>query len=387
MELLVRLTPTSETFGALLDAMRDNRRRLLFLIPSLRGGGSERVMVSLLRHLNRAMFQMTLAVVDMRNAVYSSDVPKDVELIDLRCSRVRLAIPWIARLIWQRKPDVVFSTLGHLNLAVAILRPALPTGVRFIARESIVVSLLPVAYRIPRWWRLAYRMFYGRFDLIVCQSMDMRDDLIENFGMPAGKTVVINNPVDVALVRRLARNPILNGIVTRRQNGRNQIGLVAVGRLTAQKGFDLLIEALRLCKDLPLHLTLLGEGPMRGDLEQMTIEKGLKDRVQFVGYQANPYPFLRQADALVLSSRFEGFPNVVLEALACGTPVIATPAPGGVREILDGLEGCVLAENVSAESLADALASFKGGYRMPPTAVARYDVKAVVRRYERVFLE
>ncbi len=112
----------------------------MVLIPSLRGGGAERVIVALLRHLDRTKFRLMLAVVDMREAAYQDYVPNDVELIDLGCSRVRYALPKIIRLIWQQRPEVVFSTLGHLNLALAIVRPLLPDGVRYVAREACVVS-------------------------------------------------------------------------------------------------------------------------------------------------------------------------------------------------------------------------------------------------------
>src|SRR5438874_636849 len=101
------------------------------MIPTLAGGGSERVLVTLLRHLDRTLFIPTLVVIDTRNAVFLNDVPSDVTLIDLGCTRVRYALPKLLRLIWRRRPDVVLSTLGQLNLALAILRPLLPNRVRY----------------------------------------------------------------------------------------------------------------------------------------------------------------------------------------------------------------------------------------------------------------
>ena len=96
-------------------------RRALFVIPTLTGGGSERVVTNLLKYLDRRRFRLTLAVVDMRQAEFLSDVPEDVEVVDLRCLRVRYALPKLIAMIWRLRPDVVFSTLGHLNLALAIL--------------------------------------------------------------------------------------------------------------------------------------------------------------------------------------------------------------------------------------------------------------------------
>jgi glycosyltransferase involved in cell wall biosynthesis len=141
---------------------------------------------------------------------------------------------------------------------------------------------------------------------------------------------------------------------------------VAAGRLAAEKGFDLLIEAIALLSDPRIHLTILGEGPLRGELEALARERGVSERVRFAGFQANPYVFFAKASALVMSSRFEPFPNVVLEALACGTPVIATPAPGGILEILEGRPGCAVAHEISARSLADAIAQYRFGDRRGP---------------------
>ncbi len=135
-------------------------RQILFLIPSLRGGGAERVIVTLLRHLDRSRFSLALGVVDMHGADYLEDMPMDVELIDLGCLRVRYALPKIVWLIRQRRPTVVFSTLGHLNLALAIIRPLLPDGIRYVARETSIVSEMLRGYPLTGLWRWAYRHFY-----------------------------------------------------------------------------------------------------------------------------------------------------------------------------------------------------------------------------------
>lgn len=363
--------------------MIDPRRQILFLIPTLHGGGAERVIVTLLRYLHRAKFRLVLAVVDCRGAAYRDDVPEDVEFIDLRCSRVRYALPKMIALIWRRRPAVVFSTLGHLNLALAIIRPLLPDGVRYVGRESNIISYIIPQYQNPEWSRWAYCRFYCRLDTVICQSQDMYDDLVQNFVFPPAKAVVIHNPVDLERIRRLSQEPLETGF-DNPGDGDVRLNLVAAGRLSHQKGFDLLLEALTLCDDTRLHLTLLGEGPLQKELEQFVAGKGLTHQVRFVGFQVNPYPFLAGADAFVLSSRFEGLPNVVLEALACGTPVIATPAPGGLREILQGIDGCVLADSVTAKGLAKAIQRFPTGQTLSLTAVDPYAVATIVQHYEKV---
>lgn len=363
--------------------MADQRCSVMFLIPTLRGGGAERVIVTLLRHFDRQRFQLALAVVDMRGAAYQDDLPADVEVIDLGCRRVLSAMPRILQLVWARRPHVVMSTLPHLNMALAGVRWLLPEGVRYIARETCVLSEMIKASPRPGMWRQVYRRVYNRFDKVICQSGDMLEDLVGNFGLQRTRAVLIVNPVDVTRIRRLAEAPLSTGMERGAcDTSDSRVQLLAVGRLVAQKGFDLLIEALARSMDPRLHLTLLGEGPMLPELQQLALRLGVAQRVRFAGFQKNPYPFFAHADAFVLSSRYEGFPNVVLEALVCGTPVMALPAPGGVRALLCDREGCVLAQDVSAGALADLLRGMAPGARLPANAADAYSAHAVSRLYE-----
>jgi glycosyltransferase involved in cell wall biosynthesis len=363
---------------------------MLFLIPTLTSGGAERVIVNLLRHIDREKFDLKLAVVNMNSAVYLDDLPSDVEIIDLKCSRVRFAIFKIISLIWQIKPNVVFSTLGYLNLMLAILKPFLPNNIRYLCRETTILSEGLKTYANPKFFTWAYKRFYARFDKIICQSKYMRDDLSDNFGISSDKLVVINNPVDIVRVRQMANDPIATEVSKNDMSGIRGndkiINLVSVGRLVHTKGFDLLIEALALVANPCLNLTILGEGPLLEELKIQAKERKVDGRIRFVDFQKNPYAFMAWADAYVLSSRYEGFPNVVLEALACGTPVIATPAIGGTREILEGLDGCAMAKCVTAQGLADVLSTFEYGKRLSLDVVKPYEIAKIVNFYEQQFL-
>lgn len=356
-------------------------RTILFLIPTLTGGGAERVIVTLLTHLDRSRFKPTLAVVDLRGAAFRTDLPQDVELVDLRASRVLYALPSIVRLIWQRRPDVVLSTLGHLNLALSIVRPLFPRGTRTIARESSVVTENLVASRFPRLWSFLYRRFYRKHDLVVCQSRDMHDDLTRTFGFPADRSVIIHNPVDMEKIRSSAGAAVDHPAF--RTGGPV---FVAAGRLEREKGFDLLIEAMVLLPLARPQLVILGEGRLGGELRALVQRLGLEGQVHFAGFQRNPFAWFTKADAFVLSSRYEGLPNVVLEALACGTPVIATPAPGGIDELLGNQPDCVVAASISAPALAEAMQRWLDGSRakVGAEAVAPYAVQRIVSRYEEV---
>ena len=361
----------------------DTRRHLLFCIPTLRSGGAERVILTLLKHLDREKFRLSLAVVDTTGEVFLDQIPADVEFINLGVTRVRYALPKIVALIWNRRPEVVFSTLGHLNIALAMVRRILPSNIQLIARETTVVSYGQQASRSPNLWGQLTRLYYKNVDLLVCQSRYMQHDLVLNFAFPKQKTVIINNPVD----RTHIKSQLLRSQIKPRKNT-NLIHLVAAGRLEKVKGFDLLIDAFSLINNPLLRLEIIGDGGQRESLQRLICAKKLESQINLSGFQSNPYGIIANADSLVISSRFEGFPNVVLEALACGTPVIATPAPGGLKEILDGVSSCQIATEVSAASLACAISTWisKPRKQVDPRLLERYDLDQIIKQYEQVFL-
>lgn len=368
--------------------MQVTRRHILFLLPNLAAGGAERVAVTLLKHLDRTKFQLSLAVLDTRCAAFLDEIPGDVGFFDLKARRVRRGLPKIIRLIWQMRPHVVFTTLSHLNIALATARPLLPSRTKYVAREAIVPSEHHRACNMPKAWDWAYRAFYSRLDKIVCQSTDMLDDLAGNYRIPRRKLALIYNPVDVERIARLASRP------WKSRSDRNPnpkcdqiISLVAAGRLAPQKGFDLLIDAVALSGLKQLRVTVLGEGPLRGDLEALAKAREVENQVRFIGFQENPYAFMAQADAFVLCSRYEGFPNVVLEALACGTPVIATPAPGGINEIAISAGGVQVASAISAQALSAELLRFaRNKPASPEINLEPFRVEKIAGQYERIFM-
>ena len=358
-----------------MSASCQNRTRLLILLPTLQGGGAERVALTLLRHIDCTRFEPHLAVVDTRQADYMAELPAGIPLHDLDCRRVMRAGPAILRLVRRLRPALIMSTVSHLNLMVAMLKPFIGRSTAVVARET---TLLATDRRSPAW-SAAVRCFYPRLDHVVCQSHAMQQDVCTQAGIEPRRTTVIPNPLDLNRISELAKVDIEDHSVIGRR-------LIAVGRLSYQKGYDMLIEALSRCRDLPWHLVILGQGPMEADLRAQLERLGLDNRIELRGFVANPYPWMRRADALLLSSRYEGLPNVVLEALACGTPVVSTPdAP--TREIIDGIEGCVVAEDFEAPAFESALRRWMSQppARIAPVETQRYAVGEVTERYQDLF--
>ncbi len=344
-------------------------------------------MVTLLNHLNVTNIHATLGVVDLRGAVYLSELRSEVEVVDLNCKRVRYAIPKIVALVRKRRPRVVLSTLGHLNLALAMARSMIPAEARLIGRESTLLSHGIQESRVRGLWAWAYRHFYPRLDRVICLSRHMRDDLVNEFNFPPDQAIVISNPVDIGRIRALAQSDAASDCALRASDAA-LVELVAVGRLSHEKGFDLLIDAIALCGDARLRVSILGEGALESKLRGLADARGIAEKIRFLGFQRNPYPYMVRADALVLSSRFEGFPNVILEALACGTPVIACPAAGGACEILEGIAQCEIAEDVPRQrSRPQSVASWSAARDgSQDAAVAPYAVAADRARVRKVDL-
>ena len=358
------------------------RKKILFLAPSMRGGGAERFVTILSRHFNREKFEGSLGLV-IKDGPFISDIPKDVEIIDLKASRVRYVLPKLIGLIRQKRPEVILSTVGHLSLFVMIARPALSKKIYFIARETNIPSINIKQSTFPWLLLILYRWLYPKLDLLVCQSQDMKNDLIQHFGVRAESLVVINNPVDVEWINERARSE-------KKLFDSGKFNVLATGKLKYQKGFDLLLRAMASLSDDRYHLTILGAGPETGSLEDLRERLGLNSQVTFLGFVENPYKYMSQADIFVLSSRFEGFPNVILESMACGTPVVSFNCQGGIDEIIqDGINGYVVElGNISALAKAinmAAHATFNRG-EIKRYIENKFGVKEIIPRYEEAFL-
>jgi glycosyltransferase involved in cell wall biosynthesis len=358
---------------------QDHRLHILFVIPTLTGGGAERVFVTLLRNFDRQRFRLTLAVVDTRNAAFLQEVPPDVALIDLECRRVRYALGKLLRLIWKLRPDAVLSTLNHLNVGLTMTRFFWPRGVKLFIRPTQVMSNALRENSHATLWRVLFGLFLTRADGFIFQSEQMKADFCATLSTNVSNGIVIPNPVDIQGIRVLSEAPVETGYTP------GYFHLVGAGRLSRQKGFDSLVEAMAHLTAKRVCLTLLGEGELREELERTTARLGLIGRVRLVGFQANPYPYFKHANLFVLPSIYEGFPNVVLEVLACGTPVIATALPG-LTEVLMQIEGCETVPVGDARALAAAIARRveDGHKRVDANALEAFDVAGICRRYERV---
>ena len=363
--------------------MQKDSKKVLFIARSMRGGGAERFLTILLKHIDRTRFTPSLALVENKGP-FLADLPEDIEVIDLKAGRVRYALPKIVGLVREKAPDLIFSCIGYLTLAVIMVRPLMPRGVKIIGRETNIPSLNILQSPFPRLLRCLYCWLNPRIDALVCQSEDMREDLTKLFNFPPDKALVINNPVDVEEIGKRARNK-------ERVLHQGKVNVLAAGKLKHQKGFDLLIRSMALIRMNDWRLTILGEGAEENSLKLLSKELNLFSKITFAGFVSNPYPYMAQSDLFVLSSRFEGFPNVVLEALACGVPVVAFDCPGDIGEIIeDGVNGWKVDRGNTtafADTIERALAARWDRDLIKKSVEKKFGAKKIIAEYERVFLE
>jgi glycosyltransferase involved in cell wall biosynthesis len=355
---------------------------LMLVIPHLDAGGAEKLMLTLCDHLDKNIFRLTLVVLN-RTGVFSRYQNPAVEIIDLGCPRVLASFSKLVRLVREKKPDLVFSALSHLNIVMALVRLFSGSQAKFVAREASLPSLQNRNEKRGVLLDLGIRLLYNRFDAIVCQSKQMGDDLTVHYGVRPGKIVIIHNPADRERIERLAHEPAPKAY---RTPGKR---LIAVGRLSREKGYDRLLRILHRLPAGEWECLIAGDGPERKNLEALKDELGLADRVQFLGTLENPFPRIAAADIFLLTSFYEGFPNAVLEALACGVPVVALRCPGGIAEIIqDGKNGFLLEDE---QALIGFLARPRAPEWTKKQIVAdisrRFEAEKIVGHYARLFSE
>lgn len=348
--------------------------RVVFVLPSFAGGGAERVMLTWVRHLDRTRWRPELLLLDATGPLLS-EVPADVPWHDLGIPRLRRALPSLLATLRRLRPAVVVSTFGHVNLALAASRPLWAREARLLLREANMPSRSLAQTGVEFLYRQAYRYLYRRADGVIATSMRMAAEFRELCALRPEQLHVLPNPVDLHRLRHAATPP-------QRIEG-DGARFVAAGRLTRQKGFDRLLEWFALLPS-DSHLTVLGTGNDRDSLQAQAARLGVDARVHFDGYVASPWDIYAGADAFLLPSRWEGLPNVALEALACGTPVIAMAEAGGVREIASRAPGAVTVADTGEEFIA----AMKAIRPRPPAALrpsllpAHFEVERVMADLE-----
>lgn len=356
--------------------------KIALFLPSLGGGGAERIMLNLAAGLSARGIDVDL-VLATATGEYLDHIPEAVRLVDLGATRPLTAVPALARYLRAQRPRALLATILNANLAALLAHRLAGVSTRLVIRESSTLSV-DLVHMSPLNRILTPRLIAWnsrRVHAFVAPSLRAADDLAKTTGIPRAAIEVIYNPVVSDALRERATQPTRH----RWLQGGDVPVIVGMGRLTRQKDFATLIRAFaRVSRTMPARLIVLGEGEDRGDLEALCRQLGVAADVDLPGFVANPYALLSRARLFVLSSRWEGLPGALIEALACGARVVSTDCPSGPREILDDGRYGQLVPVEDEAALADAMrAALDGSFVAadPGAWLARFDAEANTDRY------
>lgn len=330
-------------------------KKVTLYIPSMNGGGAERVMLTLANGLAEKDIQVDL-LLNRVEGPYLKDVSKKVNIVNLNTSRTLRSILPLSKYLRKERPDAILSAMNYVNIVTLIAKLISNSDTKVIVSEhsNLTESIKRLSPTKQRILKLLMGYTYKKADQIVAVSNGVAEALIHEINIEANKITTIYNPIfSEDLVRRSYK------LISHSWLNENAPPLVlAAGRLTPQKDFATLIHAFKkLLKKRACNLIILGEGELRPDLEKLIKDLGLEENVQLPGFVDNPYAWMSKADLFVLSSISEGFGNVIVEAMACGTPVVSTDCPSGPNEILEDGKWGELVPPGKPDLLAGAIAN------------------------------
>lgn len=357
-------------------------KKIALYIPDLRFGGAERMLVNLANEFASKGYNVDL-VLNARKGDYLDLVSNKVNIIDLSVKRAMYAIVPLSIYLIRNRPDRILSSLYHANL-VAILSSLITGNSKklYIRQENVLDEISKGDNFRSKLHLLLVKTFYRFSAGIIAISEGVRENFIFNKVVSGQDIATIHNPAFNEDILRQKNEPLQCDFIDKGDRV-----FVNVGRLNIAKNHRLLIDVfgkLVESRDETIKLIIVGDGELRSELEQQVMNLGLTERVFFTGAQTNPYKWLAFAELFVFSSKWEGFGNVVVEALACTGKVISTDCPSGPFEILQGGKYGYLVKNDSFDELYSILTLYlenKLEFNVPEEAYKRFSVKSVASNY------
>jgi glycosyltransferase involved in cell wall biosynthesis len=327
-------------------------KKITFLISSLSGGGAEGVCVNVANGLATSGWQVDLVVLHMNNSVYHERLDVKVNLVVLDINHARYSPLGLAKYLLVNKPERLLVFNYELTVVAVVLKKLLRLKIKVMARNINTLSHKR-KHASGFWMRYIVQPLVGKFysdaDHIINQCEAMREDLLTVYPKIGAKTSVIYNPIN-SIVEDYAKNVEFEKI-------NKQEYILCVGRLEQQKAFYYAIEGFaKITDEFPaLRLKIVGKGSLVSELKKCVKEFEVEDRVDFEGFQNDIIPYYMGAKATLLTSLYEGFPNVLIESIALATPIIAFDCQSGPSEIIvDGVNG-YLVEYQNVDDLSDKI--------------------------------
>ena len=325
--------------------------KIAFFIPAMYGGGAERVVLNLLEGMTKKELPLDL-VVAAAEGPYMDRIPETVNLVDLKAGRIVNSILPLIRYLQTSKPRVLISHLNHANVIALMAGYLSRTNIPVVVVAHNTLSMANVTQKRGKVVKPMMKWLYPHASAVATVSLDAARDMEQELGLPTNSVRTIYNPIVDERLFAQAEEAIAEEWL----QPNSPPVYVSIGRLTEQKDFVTLLQSFALVREkVDARLIILGEGELRPQLTALIQQLGIGDAVALPGFVKNPYPYLKAASAFVLSSRWEGLPTVLIEAMACGCPVIATDCPSGPREILERERYGILIPVGDVSALAEAM--------------------------------
>ena len=365
-------------------------KKIAFYLPSLAGGGAERVILFVVGVAAARGFDVDLVVANAQGP-YLHEIPEGVNLIDFKVNGSLHALPYLVSYLRRVRPQALLSALERANVAAVLARIISDIPFRLVISERTHISSQN-RFEKGFWFAITpfmIKKFYPKADALIAISNGVADDL----GNIAGKkilekTKVIYNPARLDHIR----THMVESVDHPWFNGREKI-IITVGRLALQKDHETLLRAFSLVNlDIAARLIILGEGDLMLNLQKLAADLGVAERVWMPGFVPNPWKYMSKSNVFALSSLWEGFGNVLVEALACGLPIVSTDCPSGPSEILGGGQIGILVRPGDVNGMAEGLAlAFKQPERlMNPMIVeqtlSQFNPEIIADKYIKVIL-
>ncbi len=324
-------------------------------------------------------------VLNKADGPYLGLVPPQVRIIDLEAPRMIQGLPKLVGYLKREKPAAMLTTL-HYNIEIAIVAKLLArVNTRLLVREANTLSNQSKYCKTDRWSGPLAKWLYPLADEVLAVSYGVAEDLSKVTGMSTDRIKVVYNPVITPSLIENSKAVLDHPWLL----DKDVPVVLGVGRLSEQKDFSTLIKAVsQVRKQRPVRLLILGTGPDRESLRTLASSLGIEADVGFLGFVKNPYAYMKQSDVFVLSSKWEGLPNVLIETMAVGTPVVSTQCPSGAVEILaDGKYGD-LVEIGDAQGMALAILKVLDGDVKPVEAdwLKKFTLTSAIESYLPILL-
>ncbi len=358
------------------------KKKIVFVMPTLQGGGAEKVVSNIVLKLNKKKYDVEIIVFDLTGQKYLKN--KNIKIHNLKCKRISQGVFSFMRAVNQLNPNVLISSISHLNLFISILSIFLPSRILLIARESNFLSKNIKFQSIPILMKILYKIFYNNFDCVLVFSKKHKIDIIKNTNINEKKINIIENPLDIELINKLSNQKIIKKYKKLFKN--KFIKFVFVGSLSFQKGLDIFIKSLVLIKNKKFIFNIIGSGSEKTNLKKLIKENKLNKQINLIPYQNNPFPYIKNSDVFIMSSRFEGLSNTVLETLSLNKPIIFLNNIGVSTDILKKAKNSYIINSNNPTFISKKIINYKIPNKKLSNAniLKRFEINNVIKKYEKL---